>query len=316
MAYKPLQKSEPGPFFVQPPRSDISRTEAGPTWRFRKWKALALKKGDKTITALERFQAGIAIFVSLTTAFIGWKTFQLNELAGINNDHLKQIEIRLSERKFDFEQFKDIYDRVEKYLAGEQDEQRGRALVILVSAIPASNFRAELLSMLTVQAKRSSVSTAAAASYIGRTFPVAKVSARFVHKLELHPNLGNQFMTLNDLTFIDSTGKIWIVPKNFSFTGGSIPRLIWSTISPVGEAYEYFITSRTASTSSVNQMFFDALVASGVDVPQAKALFVAVQSFDQEIRDNPAVGCMDPIAANYKPSATSQTGITCTYGSK
>jgi len=28
------------------------------------------------------------------------------------------------------------------------------------------------------------------------------------------------------------------------------------------------------------------------------------------------VGCMDPTAANYNPSATSQSGITCTYSKK
>ena len=66
---------------------------------------------------------------SLTTAFIGFKTYQLNEVAGINNERLKQIELRLSERKMDFEQSKNIYDRVEKYLLSDQDIQRGRALL-------------------------------------------------------------------------------------------------------------------------------------------------------------------------------------------
>ena len=248
---------------------------------------MVTKNDPKRLTALEKFQAGVAIFVSLATAFIGWKAFQLNELAGINNDRLKQIEVALSERKFDFEQFKDIYDRVEKYLSGEQEERRGRALVILVSAIPESGFRGELLSMLTVQARQESVSTAAAESYVGKALPPAKAPAKFIGKLELQPVPDSKatYKTLNPISFVDSAGTTWSVPTGFVFTGASIPRVAWSAISPSGEGsaafvlYEYSVTQRTASSAAVNQMFLEALVAAGVSPPQAKTLFVAVQTF-------------------------------------
>ena len=248
---------------------------------------MALKNSSKPLTTLEKFQAGVAIFVSLATAFIGWKTFQLSELASINNDRLKQIEVRLSERKFDFEQFKDIYDRVEKYLSSEQDARRGRALVILVNAIPESSFRADLLSMLTVQAKQESVSTAAANSYVGRDLPPPGKAARFVGELKLQrdPNGKPTYTTLSDFSFLDSTGKTWSVPQGFLFTGSSIPRVAWVAISPSGEAaaafvlYEYFVIQRNVPSSAVNQMFYEALVAIGVEPLQAKVLYVAVKSF-------------------------------------
>ena len=247
----------------------------------------SVAKKSKPLTALEKFQAGAAIFVSLATAFIGWKTFQLNELAGINNDRLKQIEVRLSERKFDFEQFKEIYDRVEKYLSSEQNERRGRALVILVNAIPDSSFRADLLSMLTVQAKLGAVSTAAAESYIGKTLPPPQKAARFIGILGLQavPNSDGTYTTLTDFSFLDSMGKTWLVPKGFLFTGSSVPRIAWSSLSPSGNAaaalvlLEYFSTQRTAPSSTVHRMFYDALLASGVDQLQAKVFYVALQTF-------------------------------------
>jgi len=241
----------------------------------------------KSLTGLEKFQAGVAIFVSLSTAFIGWKTFQLNETAGANNERLKQIEFRLSERKLDFEQSKDIYDRVEKYLSSNQDERRGRALVILVSAIPESNFRANLLGMLTVQAERESVSTAAAEKYVGNALPSPKPSALFNGRIELKraSDGSSTYILLSKFSFIDSNRKVWSVPKGFVFTGVSIPRIAWSVVPTDGEAtkafivYEYYVSERKAPLSSVNQMFYEALVTAGVKPAQARVLYVAAKTF-------------------------------------
>ena len=267
-----------------PPRSERLRWLGRAT---RGNRPVQSKEPEKSLRPLEIFQIAVAIFVSLTTAFIGWKTFQLNEMAGVNNERLRQIEIRLSERKLDFEQSKDVYDRVEKYLSSEQDERRGRALVILVSAIPESTFRANLLSMLTVQAKQESVATAAAESYVGRTLPTPKRSAGFEGVLELQRALEGQptYALLKDFSFADSAGKVWTVPKGFVFTGSSVPRAAWSVVSPDGEAlrafilHDYFTTRRSEPASSVNQMFYEALVTAGVSTAQAKVLYVAAQTF-------------------------------------
>ena len=243
------------------------------------------KEEKKPLSALEKFQAAVAVFVSLTTAFIGWKTYQLNEVAGINNERLKQIELRLSERKLDFEQSKDIYDRVEKYLSSDQDVRRGRALVILVSAVPESTFRENLLSMLTVQAKQESVSTAAAENYVGEKLPPPRKSVRFEGKVELERGSGTSYTLLKSFSFVDASGKEWTVPKGFVFTGSSVPRAAWNVVQPDGASvgafilYEYLVTQRSAPSSYVSQVFYQALLAAGVPIAQAKVLYVAAQTF-------------------------------------
>jgi hypothetical protein len=258
---------------------------------------MARKKDTKPLSALEKFQVVVAVFVSLTTAFIGWKMFELNKQANINNERLKEIETRLSERKFDFEQFKDIYDRTEKYLSSEQDEKRGRALVILVSAIPESKFRAGLLSILTVQATQGSVSTAAAESYVGASLPSASKTSKFIGTLQLQAlQDGRTVTTLSDISFVDSRGATWTVPKGTQVTGASIPRIAWSAIGSPLEGkfkipsvfHEYFTTQRTRSYQDVNRMFYEALIASGVDQLEAKVLYVAVQNFGPRF-EGPAV---------------------------
>lgn len=249
---------------------------------------MSSKKQEKqSPTPLEIFQTAVAIFVSLATAFIGWKAFQLNEMAGVNNERLKQIELRLSERKLNFEQSKDVYDRVEKYLSSEQDERRGRALVILVSTIPESTFRESLLAMLTVQAKQGSVATAAAETYVGKTLPTPKRSAGFEGVLQLQraSDGSPRYTLLSGFSFADSAGKVWPVPKGFIYSGSSVPRAAWSIVPPDGAAarafilHEYFATQRSVPSSSVNQMFYEALVAAGISPAQAKVLYVAAETF-------------------------------------
>jgi hypothetical protein len=248
----------------------------------------APKKNAEPPSALDKFQIIVAIFVSITTAFIGFKTFQLNEQAGLNNERLKSIEASLSERRFDFEQFKDIYDRTEKYLSSEQDEKRGRALVVLVSAIPESQFRADLLSMLTVQAEQGAVSTAAAEKYVGNSLPLPDERSRFVGTLQMQTlQDGRMYTTLAEISFVDSMGKTWTVPRGARLTGASIPAVAWSVLGSPFEGksrvpavfHEYYVITRTRSSSEVNRMFYEALLASGVDQLQAKVLYVAVQNF-------------------------------------
>lgn len=249
---------------------------------------MAPNNGAKSLSSLEKFQVVVAVFVSLTTAFIGWKTFELNRQARVNNDRLEGIEIKLSERKFDFEQLKDIYDRTEKYLASEQDEKRGRALVILIGAIPDSRFRADLLSILTVQATQGSVSTAAAERYVGASLSLASKTPRFVGTPQVEALLdGETFSIVAELSFVDSKGVTWTVPKGTQVTGASIPRIAWSAIGSPFEGksripvvlHDYFTTQRTHSYAEVNQMFYEALIVSGVNQLQAKVLYVAAQQF-------------------------------------
>jgi hypothetical protein len=160
--------------------------------------------------------------------------------------------------------------------------------VVLVSAIPESKFRADLLSILTVQATRGSVSTAAAESYVGASLPSANKTSKFIGTLQLQAlQDGRTFTTLSDISFVDSRGATWTVPKGAHVDATSIPTVAWSAIGSPFEGkfkiaavfHDYFATQRTHSHQDVNRMFYEALIASGVDQLQAKVLYVAVQNF-------------------------------------
>jgi Protein of unknown function (DUF1353) len=245
---------------------------------------------------LEPFQIGVGIIVSIATAFIGWKTFELDEKAKENNTQLKAIEQQLAQTKFGFEQTRDIYDRTEKYLTTDkQDPRRGRALVLLISSLPNSPLRSDLLSLIVIEASSTSVAANAAAIQAGKpTTPITelvvpkvdpnsffgKVSFRFVQN-------GEALETLENFGFKDAKGVLWDVPKGTIVSGLAIPRTFWSVVgSPLdgqlaasSALLEYYSTKRTRSKEDTVQMFYESMKKAGVPETKAKLLFSAVRTF-------------------------------------
>lgn len=275
------------------------------TWTRRSRQArlqLATPNQGKKTGNLEAFQVVVGIIVSISTITIGWKTFQLDETAKESNAQLKSIEQQLAETKFGFERIRDIYDRTEKYLAAEkQDEKRGRALVVLIGSLPDLSLRKELLSIVVLEATSSSVAAKAADTQQSKpsaTDPVItpKVdpntffgSTRFRLKDD-----GYAVETLEKFGFKDSKGVLWEVPAGQIIYGDAIPRALWSVVgAPLsGELIlsnallQYYSNQRTRPPEQVAQMYYESLLKSGVSDLKAKTLTSAFSAFGPKWKNN------------------------------
>lgn len=247
----------------------------------------------KTLSNLEKFQVAVGIIVSISTALIGWQTFKLDEKAKESNSQLKIIEQQLAETKFGFERIKDIYDRTEKYLSAEkQDERRGRALVVLINSLPASTIRTDLLQIVVREASPTVASTAADAQQgriperkdivspsLGSRF-IGKSSFRFLED-------GRGIQAIEGFQFQDSKGVLWEVPRGQVTDGAAIPRSLWSVVgSPLSGEFiassallDRYTADRTRPREEVLQMYREALIASGVSETKASLFYNAVKSF-------------------------------------
>lgn len=246
---------------------------------------------------LSQLQLVVGVIISLATLLIGWKTYQLNEATNANNQQLKAIERQLNEAKFDFERFRDIYDRTEKYLgSAQQDSRRGKALVALINSLPNSNLRADLLGVMLVEAQNPAV--AAKAADIGRmSDPTAAAPAGSLSTLEFKG--GNGFIgnavfrvlpedrgieLIEAFSFKDSKGVVWTVPKGTQSNASSIPRGLWASFgSPLGSNYirssvlhEYYSALQTRPFEDVNRMFYESMLKAGVSESQASILYAGL----------------------------------------
>jgi Protein of unknown function (DUF1353) len=242
-----------------------------------------------TTKNLPHIQLLFGLAISVSTGITGWKTIQLNEATSENTLQLARIEKRLSVERFGFERVRDIYDRTEKYLMAEQqDIRRGRALVALVSSLPSSQIRADLLAIIAVEAKSDSVAAKAADATAKRDGP-RSASKRFFGKIVLEWTSENEYLVIaqEPFGFIDSKGVKWTIPKGTTTTGTSIPRILWPAFgSPLSGNYsaaavlhEYYSTTKTRTFESVNQMFLEALMELGMTPTQARAMYEAVSKF-------------------------------------
>jgi len=249
------------------------------------------KEGHLPLTALQKIQLIVGIAISVSTAIIGWQTFRLSAQTSETNAYLKEIEQQFAQTKFGFEQFRDVYDRIEKYLSSKnQNKARGRVLIVLINSLPNSNLRTELFNVVTKTAELDSIAAEAANKQVGvvAVGPVEPKDSSFFGNLSLKIDEEKfQVMTNGELGFIDSSGKKWVVPKGVIANGASIPRIYWSQLgSPLNSEYtiplilhDYYSTTRTESYEAVNKMFYEALLKSGVSEVKGKIFYAAVAHF-------------------------------------
>lgn len=89
---------------------------------------------------------------------------------------------------------------------------------------------------------------------------------------------------LEPFTFTDVTGKRWHVPAGTVVNGASIPRAFWSLVgSPFTGNYrrasvvhDHYCGTKDEPWRAVHKMFYNAMVAGGVDALEAKLLYSAV----------------------------------------
>jgi hypothetical protein len=86
------------------------------------------------------------------------------------------------------------------------------------------------------------------------------------------------------LVFIDSKGKKWTAPKGHLVDGATIPEFFQSFIgTPYGGAYvlasvihDVAIDEKKEPWQEVHRVFYDAMLASGVEPQKASLMYMAV----------------------------------------
>ena len=92
---------------------------------------------------------------------------------------------------------------------------------------------------------------------------------------------------LEDFEFVDARGRKWRVPSGTKVDGASIPQVFWSVIGgPFDGLYreasvihDYYCDRRNRSWQDVHQVFYDAMITSGVGAKKAYLMFKAVYNF-------------------------------------
>jgi hypothetical protein len=115
---------------------------------------------------------------------------------------------------------------------------------------------------------------AGAGGYTGRVVVELLDEIEYLHKFRL----------LEDFSFLDSHGKIWVARKGGIVDDESVPRelQILSGLPYVAEyrkaavIHDYFCRTRSEPWKQVHRTLFDASVAEGVAEAQAKALYAVV----------------------------------------
>ncbi|TPK60606.1 DUF1353 domain-containing protein [Mesorhizobium sp. B2-4-19] len=234
----------------------------------------------------ENLQIIVGVLISICTIYVSLKTYSLSEATRKNSEKLSEIESALNTSKFDFERYRDIYDRAEKYLSSDhQNERQGRALVALIGILPSSHDRDELLSIFVREAQVVSVAASAADvnDQTAGQWTLSQKSFSGSFALIKDP-LRDSFLTADDLIFTDSSGVKWPLPRGTVIDGTAIPRSLWSTvgspingkIAPATALYQYQVSKRTSPVKNVNKMYYEALIASQVPEQQATTLLAAV----------------------------------------
>ena len=98
---------------------------------------------------------------------------------------------------------------------------------------------------------------------------------------------GRQMELLTDFGFEDGMQRKWAVPKGWIVDGASIPQPLWSFVGgPFSGKYrdasvvhDYFCDVRRRPWDEVHRVFYDAMLASGVDAIKAKLMYLAVYRF-------------------------------------
>jgi hypothetical protein len=118
------------------------------------------------------------------------------------------------------------------------------------------------------------------------THPNAKYGVFSTYNLKVEPleDGTGRVKLLEDLVFIDSKGKKWTAPKGHLVDGATIPEFFQSFIgTPYGGAYvlasvihDVAIDEKKEPWQEVHRVFYDAMLASGVEPQKASLMYMAV----------------------------------------
>ena len=88
------------------------------------------------------------------------------------------------------------------------------------------------------------------------------------------------------IKYVDPAGVDWAVPIDFKTDGASVPRFAWIAFPPFSGLYiraavvhDYYCVARDRPWREVHRVFYDAMLAAGVDGAAAKTMYAAVYAF-------------------------------------
>ena len=98
---------------------------------------------------------------------------------------------------------------------------------------------------------------------------------------------GRNMELVQAFSYVDQAGVAWSVPAGVKVDGASIPSAFWSLIgAPFTGKYreasvihDYYCQTKSRHWKAVHKVFFDGMLARGVDTAQAKLMYLAVYRF-------------------------------------
>lgn len=98
---------------------------------------------------------------------------------------------------------------------------------------------------------------------------------------------GRDMQLLRPFEYVDSHDVSWIVPKGTTVDGASIPSVFWSILgAPYSGKYreasvihDYYCQTHLRHWKAVHRVFYDGMIARGVDPIKAELMYLAVYRF-------------------------------------
>ena len=98
---------------------------------------------------------------------------------------------------------------------------------------------------------------------------------------------GRNMQLLQPFNYVDSHKVAWPVPAGIKVDGASIPSVFWSIgVAPYTGKYrdasvihDYYCQTQSRHWKAVHRVFYDGMLARGVDPLQAKIMYLAVYRF-------------------------------------
>ena len=116
-------------------------------------------------------------------------------------------------------------------------------------------------------------------------WPAPAAAQQFIGELLLRPQPdGIRMIVQGPFGFRDKRGREWPVAAGFETDGASIPRALWTILGspftgkylPAAVVHDYHCQDKKASWQDVHLVFYDAMIASGVNIVQAKLMYFGV----------------------------------------
>jgi hypothetical protein len=115
--------------------------------------------------------------------------------------------------------------------------------------------------------------------------PITYKGARFSGDPEgkLQPD-GRNIELLKPFSFLDSSNRLWEVPKGYVSNGASIPQLFWSIIGGPWDGryrnpaivHDYYCDHRIETWEDTHKMLYEGCMCAGLPEADSKRIFAAV----------------------------------------